>query len=51
MENYILEDNEELEKVFRDTMEGHFEDDFHSKSSSNQLESDERDSLQQRIEW
>ena len=51
MKVYIEEnDQEELRKVFRDTMESQFEHDFHNKSCSNQLESnDEIDTLQQRI--
>ena len=51
MKNYILEDNEELRKDFRDTMKGQFAYDLYNKSFSNQLQSDELDSLQRRIEW
>ena len=51
MKGYILEDNEELRKNFRDTMEGQFEHDLYIISLSNQLESDETDTLQHRIEW
>ena len=51
LKDYFLEDNEELGKVFRDTMGGQFEHDLYNKSFSNQLESDETDNLQQRIEW
>ena len=46
----ILEDNEELRKIFRDTLEGRFERDLYNKSCTNQLESEEMDTLQQRIE-
>ena len=45
MKDYFLEDNEEIRKVFRDTLEGQFEHDLYYKSSSNQLESDEMDTL------
>ena len=38
-------------EVFRDTMEGQFENDFYNKCFSNQLESDETGSLQQRVNW
>ena len=31
-EDYILEDNEELGKVFRDTMDGQFEHDLYKKN-------------------
>ena len=42
---------DDLRKKFRDTMGGHFENDSHNKSSSNQLESDDDEfSLQHRIE-
>ena len=52
MEDYILKDNEvELRKLFRDTMAGQFERELYSKFFSNHLESDEIDTLQQRIEW
>ena len=52
MKDYFLKENEdEVRKVFRDTMEGQFEHDFYNKSFSNQIESDENDTLQQRIEW
>ena len=51
MKDYILEDNEELRKPSRDTMEGQFEHDLYNKSFSNQLESDEIDTLQQGIGW
>ena len=50
MKDCISEDNEKFGKIFRDTMEGHFEHDFYNRSLSNQLESDETDTLQQRIE-
>ena len=50
MKDYILEDNEELKKVFRDTMEGQFEHDLYIKSFNIQLGSYEMDTLQQRIE-
>ena len=50
LRNYIREYKEELRKVFRDTIEVHFEHDLYKKSISNQVESDETDTLQQRIE-
>ena len=50
MNDYILEVNEELTKVFGDTMEGLFVHELYKKSFSNQLESDKTDTLQQRIE-
>ena len=49
MKDKILEDNAEFRKVFRDTMEGQFEHHLNNKSFSDQLESDETDTLQQRI--
>ena len=52
MKDYFVKENEdEVRKVFRDTMEGQFEHDLYNKSFSNQIESDENDTLQQRIEW
>ena len=53
MKDYFLKENEdEVRKVFRDTMEGQFEHDLYNKSFSNQFESgDENDTLQQGIEW
>ena len=52
MEDYFVKENEdEVTNVFRDTMEGQFEHDLYNKSFSNQIESDENDTLQQRIEW
>ena len=53
MRDYFVKENEdEVRKVFRDTMEGQFEHDLYNKSFSNQFESgDENDTLQQRIEW
>ena len=52
MKDYFLKEKEdEVRKVFRDTMEGQFEHDLFNKSYSNQIESDENDTLQQRIEW
>ena len=52
MKDYSLKENEdEVRKVFRDTMEGQFENDLYNKSFSNQIESDENDTLQQKIEW
>ena len=51
MKDYILVDNEALTKVFRDTMEGQFEHNLYNKSFSNQLDCDETDALQQRIDW
>ena len=51
MKDFIFEDNEELRKVFTESMEGQFGHDFYDKSFNNQLESDETDALQQRIEW
>ena len=49
LEDYFLEDNEEIGKVFRETMEGQFEHDLYNKSFSNQLESDKTDTFKQRI--
>ena len=51
MRGYITEDNEELRKLFRDTMEGQFEPEWCNKFFSNQLESDKTDSVQQKTEW
>ena len=52
MKDYFLVENEhEVRNVFRDTMEGQFEHHLYIKSFSNQIESDENDTLQQRIEW
>ena len=51
MENNMLENNEELGKVFRDTVEGQFEHDLYNKAFSNELETNETDNLQQRIVW
>ena len=50
MKDYILEKIEELRNDFRETMEGQFEHGLYNKSFSNQLESDEKDTLQERIE-
>ena len=51
LKDSFIEDIEEFRKVSRDTMEGQFEHDLYKKSFSNQIESDELDTLQQRIEW
>ena len=51
MKKYFLEDNEEIRKVFRETMEGQFEYDLYNKSFSNQLKTDETKTLQQKIKW
>ena len=52
MKDFFLKENEdEVRKVFRDSMEGQFEHDLYNKSFSNQIESDEIDTLPQRIEW
>ena len=51
MKDYFLEDNQEIRKVFRETMEGHFEQDLFNTSFSNQFKSDETDTLQRRIKW
>ena len=54
MKDYIVGKNEdELRKVFRDTMEGQFDHDLYNESFSNQLESDDVEIhiLQQRINW
>ena len=54
VKDYFLEENEEeFRKVFRHTMEGHFEHDLFNKSFTNQLDSDggQKDTLQQRIKW
>ena len=50
MKNYFMEDNEEIGKVFRVTMEGQFEHDLYNKSFNNQFESHDLDTLQQRID-
>ena len=52
MKDYFLKENEdEVRKVFTDTMDGQFEHGLHNKSFSNQLKSDDEINLQQRIEW
>ena len=52
MKDYFLKENEEeIRNVFRETMEGQFEHDLYNKSFSNQIESDETDTLQRRIDW
>ena len=52
MKDYFLKENEgEVRKVFRDTMEGQFEHGLYNESFSNQIESNETDTLQLRIEW
>ena len=52
MKDYFSkETEEEVRKVFRDTVEGQFEHGLYNKSFSNQIESDETDTLQLRIEW
>ena len=54
VKDYNVENNEdELRKYFRVTVEDQFEQNFYNKSFSNQLESDdvEVDFLQQRIKW
>ena len=53
LKDYFLEKNEEeVRKVFRETMEGQFEHDLYIKSFSDQLEShDVEFTLQQRIKW
>ena len=48
--DYNLENIEELRESFRDTMEGQFEHDLYKKAFSSQLESDETDTLLQKIE-
>ena len=49
MKDFSLEENkEEVRKAFSETIEGQFEHDSHNKSFSNQIESDETDTLQQR---
>ena len=46
MKVIFLEGNEEqVRRVFKVTMEGQFEQDLYNKSFSNQLESDETDTL------
>ena len=42
---------EEVRKDFKYTLEGQFEHDLYNKSFSNQIESDETDTLHQRIDW
>ena len=53
IKDYFVKENEdEVRKVFRDTMEGQFEHELYNKSFSNQIESDDKnDTLQQRTEW
>ena len=51
VKDYIIQDNEEFRNKISDTMEGQFEQNLNYKSFSNQLESDEIDTLQQKIEW
>ena len=53
MKDYFVKGNEEeVRKVFRDTVEGQFEHDLYNKFFSIQIESgEENDTLQQRIEW
>ena len=52
MTNHFPKENaDEVRKIFRETMEGQFEHDLYNKSFSNQIESNENDTLQQRIEW
>ena len=48
--NDYVRDFEGFEKDFRNIMEYQFEHDLYNKFFSNQLESDETDSLQRRIE-
>ena len=50
MKDYFFEYNEEITKVCRVTMEGQFEHDLYIESFRSQLESDETDVLQQRID-
>ena len=52
MKDCFLEDNEqEVKKVFRETIDGTFEHDLYIKPFNNQLEPDEMDTLQQRNDW
>ena len=51
LENYFLEYNEEIRKVFRGTMEGQLEHELYRKPCSNKLESDEVVALKQKIKW
>ena len=53
MKDYFLEENEEeVRRVFRDTMEGNFEHDLDNKSFSSQYEFDnDKFTLEQRIKW
>ena len=52
MKNHFPKENEdEARKIFRETMEGQFEHDLYNKSFSNQFESDDEFTLQERIEW
>ena len=43
MNDYILEDHDELRTNLRNTTESQFENDFYNKSFTNQLKSDETD--------
>ena len=49
MNDDIFKDNEELRKVYRDTMECQLEHELYIKFSNLQLQSDGTDTLQQRI--
>ena len=48
-DNCLGDKEEEVRKVFIETMEGQFEHDLYTKSFSNKLEPDETDTLPQRI--
>ena len=50
MKDYFLGEKEkEVRNVFRDTTEGQFEHDLYIKSFNNQLESDETEILQKKL--
>ena len=52
MKDYFLEENEEeVRKVFEATTWGQFQNKWYNKLFSNQLESDETDTLEQRVKW
>ena len=49
--NDYVTDSRRFRKKFRVIMKRQFEHDLYNKSFSNQLETDETDTLQQRIKW
>ena len=51
MKEYIVEENEEIREVIKDTTVGKIEHDLYDKYLSNQFESDETDTLEQKTDW